>query len=364
MFLTGCSTKIDTTICSSKVNELKARFASRIVGQPDATDALVRVLENQQGGFADPRRPLGSLLFLGPTGTGKTSSVEAMCEGLFGFRDAMVKIDCGEFEHSHEIAKLIGSPPGYLGHRETPPRLTQEALNSYQTAEFPMNIVLFDEIEKASDALWQLLLGVLDKGLLTLGDNAVTNFTKSVIVLTSNVGASQMATMLGENPLGYAVERNFSNKKLKDVAMSAARKKFSPEFLNRLDEIVMFNTLTKDQVQEIMGLELGYLQSKLFSKNGSRLCPSPAALREIIAQGFDEKYNARNLRRVIEKKIMLPIARAISTKQIGRTDTIVVDAKDGEFVFYTEKIESIKSAAASMLSSGQLQVPTPGLWVA
>ena len=327
--------KIDQSLFSERVLKLRDSFSSRIVGQYAAIDAFTRTLENFLGGFADPRRPLGSILFLGPTGTGKTSAVEALAEGLFGSRDACLKIDCGEFQHSHEIAKLIGSPPGYLGHQATPARLNQDAVNKFQTVDLPINIILFDEIEKADDTVWHLLLNILDKGLLTLGTNEVTNFTHSIIVMTSNVGATQMATISGENNLGFqAGPTTVDDRKMKDVAVSAAKKQFTPEFMNRLDEIVMFNTLTRTDVKEIMALELGYLQSRLFAKMATKLCPSPAALKEILHQGYDITYNARNLRRVIEQKIMLPIARAISTKQVHAWEDVVVDVCDGEFTFH------------------------------
>jgi ATP-dependent Clp protease ATP-binding subunit ClpB len=352
MSQTGFSTshKIDTSRVSSRVEKLREQFAARLVGQTDATDALTWALENHESGIADPRRPLACLLFLGPTGTGKTSAVEAFAESLFGSRDAMVKIDCGEFGHSHEIAKLIGSPPGYLGHRETPPRLTQEALNQWHTEKLPISILLCDEIEKASDSLWNLLLGILDKAKVTLGDNRVTRFDKTIIVMTSNVGASQMATMLGDNTLGFSGEKlAIADSKMKDIAMSAARKRFSPEFLNRMDQIVMFNTLTLDEVREIIGIELGYIQQKLFTRFGSSMCPSPAALKEILAQGYDTKYNARNIRRVIERKIASPISRAFGTGEAHKGQTIIVDAVDGKFEFHAEGHGINESLALGLL---------------
>lgn len=328
---------------SDRVLKLRESFASRIVGQSDATVALTRVLENHLGGFADPRRPLGALLFLGPTGTGKTSAVEAMCEGLFGFRDAMLKIDCGEFQHSHEVAKLIGSPPGYLGHRETPPRLNQKALDQYQTPELPISVLLFDEIEKACDELWHFLLNILDKGMMTAGNGDVTNFTKTIIVMTSNVGAKDMSIATGDEQFGFQTEQRqeTDDRKLKEIALAAARRKFTPEFLNRMDEIVMFNTLSKAQIEEILGLEVGYLQAKLFAKQAARLILSPNAKTEILERGYDRKYNARNIRRTIERDIMQPIARAISTLQIKHGEDIQIDFALGEFVFYAQTPQEI-----------------------
>ena len=189
---------------------------------------------------------MGNLLFLGPTGSGKTRVVEAMAESLFGDAHACIKIDCAEFQHSHEIAKLIGSPPGYLGHRETHPLLTQEALNQWFTEKLKLSILLFDEIEKASDSLWQLLLGILDKATLTLGDNRRVDLSQCIIILTSNLGASEM-TDLVDGGLGFApkvveVDASFDDK-IQRTAVEAARRKFTPEFMNRIDKTVVFKTL-------------------------------------------------------------------------------------------------------------------------
>jgi ATP-dependent Clp protease ATP-binding subunit ClpB len=322
---------IDTSKHSNKAIKLQEKFADRIIGQEVATLALTNVLEKFLGGLNDKDRPIASLLFLGPTGTGKTSTVEALCEGLFESNKNMVRIDCGEFQHSHEIAKLIGSPPGYLGHKETPARLTQKALSAVQTQEMPVSIILFDEIEKASDALWHLLLSILDKGTVTLGDNSTTLFKDCIIIMTSNVGAVNS----DHGVLGFGKEDDErDNQQIEDAAMSAARRKFTPEFLNRLDEIVCFKTLSTQNIKEILGLEIRKAQSILFSSNFSKLIPTPAALAELLKRGYDKRYNARSLRRTIEKEIMLPAARAISTNQLDTVEDIVIDYKDDEFKFY------------------------------
>jgi ATP-dependent Clp protease ATP-binding subunit ClpB len=322
---------------SEQVLALQKKFADRIVGQGEAIEAITNCLEKYLGGLSDSGRPIASLLFLGPTGTGKTSVVEALCEGLYGIPNAMLKIDCAEFQHSHEIAKLIGSPPGYLGHKDTPARLKTETIKSHQTAEVPFTIVLFDEIEKASDELWHLLLGVLDKGKLTLGDNSVTDFTSCVIIMTSNVGARSLADAAGEGTnLGFQSEtyERMTPKEVKEISMSAARRKFTPEFLNRLDEVVTFNTLTKDQIKEVMGMELTKIQVKYLTKTGSFLDVSPAALKELLDRGYDKKYNARGIRRTLEKEVMTPLARALSCSEIKHGDHVVLDYMDGEFKFY------------------------------
>src|SRR5438045_7566940 len=184
-------------------------------------------------GMNGPARPIGNFLFLGPTGSGKTRLVEASAESLVGDSRAMIKIDCAEFQHSHEIAKLIGSPPGYLGHRETHPLLSQEVLNQYHTERVKLSFVLFDEIEKASDTLWNLLLGILDKATLTLGDNRRVDFSRALIFMTSNLGASEMNALIRPN-LGFApgLADNSLNGRISSAGVEAARRKFTPEFIN------------------------------------------------------------------------------------------------------------------------------------
>src|ERR1051325_8339284 len=191
--------------------KLECDLRKRIVGQDEAIRQIINVYQTNLAGMSSPGRPIVNLLFLGPTGSGKTRLVEATAESLVGDARAVIKIDCAEFQHSHEIAKLIGSPPGYLGHRETHPLLSQEVLNRYHTENLKLSFVLFDEIEKASDALWHLLLGVLDKGTLTLGDNRQVDFSRCIIFMTSNLGASEMASIL--NPgLGFAPPPDSSEK--------------------------------------------------------------------------------------------------------------------------------------------------------
>src|SRR5499426_2630425 len=200
---TGLNTALDPTRRSTDAQDFESALRRKIVGQDQAVDKVVEIYQMFLAGLNPPGRPVGNLLFLGPTGSGKTRVVEAMSEALFGDARACIKIDCAEFQHSHEIAKLIGSPPGYLGHRETHPLLTQEALNQWHTEKLRLSLLLFDEIEKASDALWQLLLGILDKATLTLGDNRRVDFSNCVIVMTSNLGAREMS-LVTEGQMGFA----------------------------------------------------------------------------------------------------------------------------------------------------------------
>src|SRR5690348_2128091 len=222
------STVLDPTRRSSDVRDFEAALRRKIVGQDAAVEKVVEIYQMFLAGLNPPGRPVGNLLFLGPTGSGKTRVVEALSESLFGDARACIKIDCAEFQHSHEIAKLIGSPPGYLGHRETHPLLTQEALNQWHTDQLKLSILLFDEIEKASDALWQLLLGILDKATLTLGDNRRVDLSQCIIIMTSNLGAAEMGSLV-DGGLGFSRAKVDVDAKLDEkisrTAIEAARRK-------------------------------------------------------------------------------------------------------------------------------------------
>src|SRR5438067_9236568 len=193
---------LDPTLTGRDAEDLESNLRRKIVGQDQAIEQIVNIYQTYLAGMISPGRPIGNFLFLGPTGSGKTRLVEAAAETLAGEARAVIKIDCAEFQHSHEIAKLIGSPPGYLGHRETHPLLSQEVLNQFHSEKFKVSFVLFDEIEKASDSLWNLLLGILDKATLTLGDNRRVDFSRALIFMTSNLGATEMSALM--NPrLGF-----------------------------------------------------------------------------------------------------------------------------------------------------------------
>src|SRR5690242_11860986 len=243
---TGLNTALDPTRRSNDAQEFENFLRRKIVGQDDAVLKVTEIYQMFLAGLNPPGRPVGNLLFLGPTGSGKTRVVETVAESLFGDPRACIKIDCAEFQHSHEIAKLIGSPPGYLGHGETHPLLTQEALNQWHTEKLKLSLLLFDEIEKASDALWQLLLGILDKATLTLGDNRRVDLSQCVIFMTSNLGASEMTNLM-VGGMGFAPKPNVVDDGLDDkinrTAVEAARRKFTPEFMNRIDKVVVFKTL-------------------------------------------------------------------------------------------------------------------------
>src|SRR5229473_3096458 len=251
---------------STDTLEFKTALGSKIVGQEEGVQALVDLYQVFRAGLNSPGRPVGNLLFLGPTGSGKTRIVEAAAEILFGDARAVIKVDCAEFQHSHEIAKLIGSPPGYLGHRETHPLITQEALAASHTEKLKLSFLLFDEIEKASDALWQLLLGMLDKATLTLGDNRRVDLSQTVIYLTSNLGGGEI-TELMNGGMGFIQPEDKPaaglDQKVERTAVEAARRKFSPEFMNRLDKVVVFHPLRREQLDEVLEIELGQVQQRV-----------------------------------------------------------------------------------------------------
>jgi ATP-dependent Clp protease ATP-binding subunit ClpA len=334
---------LDPTRRSSDAREFEAALRRRIVGQEQALEKVVEIYQMFLAGLNPPGRPVGNLLFLGPTGSGKTRVVEAMAEALFGDARACIKIDCAEFQHSHEIAKLIGSPPGYLGHRETHPLLTQEALNQWHTEKLKLSILLFDEIEKASDALWQLLLGILDKATLTLGDNRRVDLSQCIIIMTSNLGAGEMSNLV-DGGLGFAqrpTEVDASlDEKINRTAVDAARRKFSPEFMNRIDKAVVFRTLRSEHLEQILEIELGMVQQRILmaaAANQFVFSCTPKVKSFLLHEGTDPKYGARHLKRAIERHIVFQLANLVATNQVKLGDFIRIDmSTEGRLTFVKE----------------------------
>ena len=274
---------------------------------------------------------MGNLLFLGPTGAGKTRVVEATAEVLFGDPRAVIKVDCAEFQHSHEIAKLIGSPPGYLGHRETHPLITQEALAQYHTEKLKISFLLFDEIEKASDALWQLLLGILDKATLTLGDNRRVDLSQTMIFMTSNLGGGEITELMtggmGFAPTVPADQKPRLDEKVEKTASQAAKRKFAPEFMNRIDKVVVFHPLRGEQLEQILEIELGMVQQRVLETAKGRFLfrVMPPAREFLLREGTDMKYGARHLKRAIERHVVYPLASLLATDQVRLGDVISID---------------------------------------
>jgi len=322
--------QLNPSIRSNDTRDFEGALRSKIVGQDEGVQALVDLYQVFCAGLNSPGRPVGNLLFLGPTGSGKTRIVEAAAEILFGDPRGVIKVDCAEFQHSHEIAKLIGSPPGYLGHRETHPLITQEELSKNHTDKLKLSFLLFDEIEKASDSLWQLLLGMLDKATLTLGDNRRVDLSQTVIFMTSNLGGGEI-TELMQGGMGFIQPKDKPvtglDEKVERTAVEAARRKFSPEFMNRLDKVVVFHPLQRAQLEEVLEIELGQVQQRVLeTARGQFLFRVTSAAREFLLQeGTDQRYGARHLKRAIERHIVYPLANLLATEQIHVGDLICID---------------------------------------
>jgi len=361
--------QLDPTIRSNDTREFQNYLRAKIVGQEEGVQALVDLYQVFCAGLNSPGRPVGNLLFLGPTGSGKTRIVEAAAEILFGDPRAVIKVDCAEFQHSHEIAKLIGSPPGYLGHRETHPLITQEALAANHTDKLKLSFLLFDEIEKASDALWQLLLGMLDKATLTLGDNRRVDLSQTVIFLTSNLGGGEI-TELMSGGMGFIQPKDKPTAdldvKVERTAVEAARRKFSPEFMNRLDKVVVFHPLQRTQLEEVLEIELGQVQQRVLeTARGQFLFRVTSAARDFLLQeGTDQRYGARHLKRAIERHIVYPLANLLATEQVHLGDLICIDynkkqegltfTREGENLSVpVRKVEPVVPVKAAQAKSGK-----------
>jgi len=342
--MAGLSIRLDPTKRGREAESLASHLRNSVVGQDEAIDQIVNIYQRDLTGITSPGRPIGNLLFLGPTGSGKTRMVEATAEALVGNSRAVIKIDCAEFQHSHEIAKLIGSPPGYLGHRETHALLSQEALNQHHTEKCKLSFVLFDEIEKASDSLWNLLLGILDKGTLTLGDNRKVDFSRALIFMTSNLGAREMSNVMApklgfrpDNPSPSVSSDGGLGTKIASAGVEAARRRFTPEFINRLDKITVFKPLGDTELRKILDIELRMVQQRILAAgdNPFIFACSSAARGFLLSEGTDMRYGARHLKRAIDRHLVQPLSNLMATDQVCPGDSLRVDyeAQSGRMVF-------------------------------
>ena len=325
---------LDPRVRCAQAQKFDERLAALIIGQENAVRSMGNLYQLFLAGMNPSNRPLGTLLFLGPTGSGKTRVVEAAAEILFGDVNAVIKIDCAEFQHSHEIAKLVGSPPGYLGHRETSPMLTQENVDRMHTEDLKLSLILFDEIEKASDSLWQLLLGILDKATLTLGDNRRVDFSRSLIIMTSNLGAREISELI-KGRIGFAAQelKNLDkshsaiDEKIQRTAVQAASRNFSPEFMNRIDKVVVFHSLNERHLRQILDLELRSLQERITRSARTKFffnC-SDSVKELLLREGMDGRYGARHLKRSLERLLVMPMSNLVATGQIHSGDSIYLD---------------------------------------
>jgi ATP-dependent Clp protease ATP-binding subunit ClpA len=348
---------LDPTRTGRNAATLEDTLLKLVVGQDEAVEQIVNIYQMHLTGLNAPGRPVGNFLFLGPTGSGKTRTVEATAEALVGNPRAVIKIDCAEFQHSHEIAKLIGSPPGYLGHRETHPLLSQEVINQHHTDTVKLSFILFDEIEKASDALWNLLLGILDKATLTLGDNRKVDFSRAMIFMTSNLGAAEMSNLIAPKlgfgnclPAPNPNEPNPElNEKLSKSGIEAARRKFTPEFMNRIDKVVVFKPLGQTELRRILDLELGQVQQRVFQSPVERnfvFTVSQAGKQFLLEEGTDLKYGARHLKRAIERLLVQPMSNLMATDQVSAGDWIEADVDiERRCLVFTKEAENLEQTA-------------------
>jgi ATP-dependent Clp protease ATP-binding subunit ClpB len=349
------NTLLDTNAKTPRVEEFEQSLRSLIIGQDPAIHSLSSLYQIFEAGMTGRDRPMGTMLFLGPTGSGKTRLVEATAEVLFGNANKVLKVDCAEFQHSHEIAKLVGSPPGYLGHRETSALLTQERLDRNITDRDPFSLVLFDEIEKASDSLWQLLLGILDKATLSLGDNSPVDFSQTIIFMTSNLGAKEMSELvvgqIGFAPRSAAREvTDDLDQRVHRAAIEAARRNFSPEFMNRIDKVVVFRSLRHSELRQVLDVELRALQRRINAGAAEEFTftLTDQAKEFVLSEGIDYRYGARHLKRAIDRLLVYPLSSLSATKQVRLGDAVAIDVnrQTQTLAFFRDRSEVSLAAAA------------------
>lgn len=317
---------------------LSARLAQLLVGQPEAIETIVPYVQMHQAGLSPEGRPIGVILLLGPTGTGKTRTVEALAEVLHGSAQNLLKVDCGEFQMEHEVAKLIGAPPGYLGHRETQPMLTQAKVNGAASEECDISLVLFDEIEKAAPSMARLLLGILDKATLRLGDNTTVNFERTLIFLTSNLGAKAIQRALKPD-FGFEAMLPPSSResaaRTQSIGMAAVRRKFSPEFVNRIDSVITYKPLDRDACELILDhIFAGFagLIHRRLGLRGFRLHCTTAARKLLLETGISAEFGARELKRTVQRNFIQPVAALSAQGRVPPGSTVILDAKGGDFI--------------------------------
>jgi ATP-dependent Clp protease ATP-binding subunit ClpA len=319
-------------------DDLTDAVSRKLIGQVSAVSGILPYVQMHQAGLAPEGRPAGVFLLLGPSGSGKTRTVEVIAEALHGSDKNVLRIDCGEFQMEHEVAKLIGAPPGYLGHRETHPMLSQAKLNGVTSERSNLAIVLFDEVEKAASSLARLLLGVLDKAALRLGDNTTVNFERTLIFMTSNLGAREMLDCLtpGFGFASIAGAQDGSSRKLESIGLAAVRKRFSPEFVNRLDAILTYEPLSSQQLSRILDLQIEEIQKHIDQRLGARafsLVVSKAARSFFLRKGTSTEFGARELRRTLHRQLMQPLSGLVAAGHVLPQATVrVALAKSGDAV--------------------------------
>ncbi len=360
---------LDPSRRSLQVSRFEAMLRERVVGQAPAIDAILDSFSKILAGIRNAERPLLTMLFLGPTGVGKTETVKALAETIFGKRSAFVRVNCQEFSSEFTVSKLFGSPPGYVGN-DVEPMLSQDNLDRHhkeaqaegrgvfaegegkiaklfpQVKSHYLSIVLFDEVEKAHPKLWNALLGLMEDGHLTLGNNKTVDFTRSLIVITTNVGAEEMSAALRHRSIGFEVQSSAEeiNRDIKQKAIEAAKEVFPYEFLNRFDDIICFRVLGNDDLKKILKLMLADVYKRLNAANVPMILHySKAYLDALLKEGTDPQFGARPMRRAVERMLVAPLARLIASNQIKAGDVVDVRLRNGEPVFIRSGTEPKKS---------------------
>lgn len=336
--------KLDANTFSENSEALRKHLKNNVIGQDHAIDTLVESSQRYYAGLTSKKRPLGIYLLVGPTGVGKTKIVEEFQRHFIGEDKPLIRVDCGEFQGSHEITKILGAPPGYLGHNET-----KSILDKKIVEEFKPNVILFDEIEKASDSLYRLLLGILDKASLTLGNGTKVDFSQCFIFMTSNEGTSKLAEH--KDKMGFVIE-SLNHKKIKNITDEALKKKFAPEFLNRLDGVIHFNTLSHDNLLKIIDLELDQLQYQIIESGVKKVffLMDQSLKEKNISEANCDIYGARELKRVLSKHIVTPLSKILSSDQLSNGDVIYAHFTNEEIQFEKILTQNPKKEKAVMVT--------------
>lgn len=332
---------LDPSLKCEDTHKFYTKLKGKVIGQDEALEKAASIIQTFKAGFNQKGKPLAVVMYLGPTGTGKTLTVESVAECLFGNSKAFFKMDCAEFQTPSSVATLLGASPGYIGFKQSEPFISQEKLNRYQTKEFPINIMLLDEVEKAHESVIQLFLGVLDKATLKTNTGEQIDFSNTIIFMTSNLGAVEISDA-DKSGLGFV---NKSSKKTEDAvkkaAISAMEKFFSREFANRLDHVIVFNSLTQTSIKKILDLELLSVRKRIFAAKAvskfTFIC-TKSVEEFILSKGYNPRYGARELRRIISKYVTDPLASLMMSSQVCFGDLVILSVKDGNVCY--EKIDS------------------------
>ena len=307
-----------------KLLQLGEHLHKRVIGQEEAVEAVADAVIRARSGLKDPNRPIGSFIFLGPTGVGKTELARALAEFMFDDERSMIRIDMSEYMEKHAVSRLIGAPPGYVGYEEGG-QLTEAVRRR------PYSVILFDEIEKAHHDVFNVLLQILDDGRLTDGQGRIVDFKNTVIIMTSNIGSERILEFSGKtDSASYEV--------MKEAVLTEMRHHFRPEFLNRVDEIVVFHSLTEEDLKMILGVQLERLRSRLAERH-IEIELTDVAATHLAREGYDPVYGARPLKRAIQKELETPIGRRLLAGEIKDGDKVIVGWKDGKFTFSTKATE-------------------------